>query len=44
MPLPRPINEPHPAAPYFFQNLIIAHPPIGIAHIEFAEHVIKRFI
>jgi hypothetical protein len=43
MPLSRPINYPHPAAPDFFQNLIIAYAPFGIAYIEFSEHVIKRF-
>jgi hypothetical protein len=43
MPLSRPINYAHPAAPDFFQNLIIAYAPFGIAYIEFPEHVIKRF-
>jgi hypothetical protein len=37
------MRAPHPAPPYFFQNLIIAYPPIDIAHIEFAEHLIKRW-
>jgi hypothetical protein len=43
MPLPRPINYPHPTAPDFFQNLIISYTPIGVTYIEFPEHVIKRF-
>ena len=44
MPLAGPINDAHPAAPDFFQNLIIAYAPIGVTHIQFAKHVIKRFV
>jgi hypothetical protein len=42
--LSRPINDAHPAAPDLLQNLIIAYSPIGVTPIDFAEHVIKRFI
>src|SRR5262249_38487607 len=44
MPLSRPINDAHPTAPDFLQNLIIPYSPNSIARIELAEHVIKRFI
>ncbi len=30
--------------PDLFENLIIAQPPIGIAHINFSQHVFQRFI
>jgi len=43
MPLPGAINNPHPATPDLFQNLIIAQPPIGIADIDFSKHVLQRF-
>src|SRR5262249_10005878 len=43
MPLSRPINYAHPAAPDFSQNLIIAKKPLRIGQIEFAEHVIQGF-
>jgi len=43
MPLPGPINHAHSAPSDFFQNLIIAHSPVGIAHFDFAEHIIERF-
>jgi hypothetical protein len=39
----RPINDAYAAAPDFFQNLIIAHSPLGITHIEFSKHVLERF-
>ena len=42
MPLSRPINNAHPAASDFFENLIIAQPPIGVVHINFAQQVIQR--
>jgi hypothetical protein len=44
MPLARPINDAHPAAPDFFKDLIIPYAPIGITYIEFPEQVIKRFL
>jgi hypothetical protein len=43
MPLPRPINDAHPATPDFFENLIIAYAPISVTYVEFPEHIIKRF-
>jgi hypothetical protein len=43
MPLPRPINHAHPTAPDFLKDLIIPYAPIGVTHIEFTEHIIKRF-
>src|SRR5882724_4345525 len=43
MPLPGAINNPHPATPDLFENLIIAQSPIGIAHVDFSEHVLQRF-
>ncbi len=30
--------------PDLIENLIIAQPPIGIAHIDLREHVFERFI
>ena len=43
-PMSRPINDAYAAAPDFFQNLIIAYSPIGVLHMEFAKHVLKRFL
>src|SRR5207247_1166083 len=43
MPLARAINDTHSTAPDFFQNLIIAQSPVGIAHIDFSKHILKRF-
>ena len=39
----RPINHADPTAPDFFQNLIIAYSPLGVLHVEFSEHILKRF-
>src|ERR671918_2712055 len=44
MPLPGTINDAHSAASDFFQDLIFAQPPIGVAHFNFTEHVLERFI
>jgi hypothetical protein len=44
VPLPRPINDAHSAAPDFFQNVIIPYSPIGVAYVELAKHVIKGFL
>src|SRR5581483_3557199 len=43
MPLPGAINDSHPAMPDLFENLIITQPPIGIADIDFSQHVFQRF-
>jgi len=42
VPLPRAINHAHPATPDLFQNLIIAQPPVSVAHVNFTEHMLKR--
>ena len=42
VPLPRAINNAHPATPDFFQNLIIAQSPIGILHGNFTEYILER--
>ena len=44
MPLAGTINNPHAAMPDLVENLIIADPPIGIAHIDLSEHIFQRFI
>src|SRR6267143_3259419 len=44
MPLPRSIDNPHPATPDFFQNLVITEPPIGVAHLDFIEDALERFV
>jgi hypothetical protein len=38
----RPINDAYAAVPDFFENLITAYSPIGVSHIDFSEHVLKR--
>src|SRR5438046_9048137 len=43
VPLPRAINHAHPAAPDLFQNLIIAQPPVGVAHVDFTKYILQRF-
>jgi hypothetical protein len=43
VPLPRAINNAHPATPDFFQNLIITQPPIGVAQVDFTERILERF-
>src|SRR5438067_11092325 len=42
MPLARPMNYSHSAAPDFFQNLIIAYQPIRVRSGNSAEQVIQR--
>ena len=42
MPLPRAINHAHPATADLFQNLIIAQPPVGVAYVNFTEHILER--
>ena len=44
MAFPGAINNPDPATPDLFDNLIITQPPIGIAHVDFSEHVLERFL
>ena len=44
MPLAGTINNSHPTMRDLVENLIIAEPPIGIAHIDLREHVFQRFI
>src|SRR5882757_5266366 len=44
MPLSRPINNAHPAASDFFQNLIIAQQPICVETVDLAEQVIQRWL
>ena len=41
MSLARAINDAHPPASDFFQNLIITDAPIGIAHVDFAEQPLE---
>ena len=43
VPLTRAINNAHPAAADLFEDLIVAKSPIGITHIDLAEHVFERF-
>src|SRR5205814_1744845 len=38
----RAINDAHPAASDFLQDLIIANPPIGIAHVDVIENLFER--
>ena len=40
----RTINDAYAAAPDFFKDLIIAYSPLGVPYIEFAKHVLKRFL
>jgi hypothetical protein len=40
----RPINDAYTAASDLFKDLIIADSPLGIPHIKFAKHVLKRFL
>src|SRR5438094_1848493 len=42
MTLARAINDAHPAASDFLQDLIIANPPIGIAHVDVIENLFER--
>jgi hypothetical protein len=44
MPLAGTINNSHPTTPDLVENLIITEAPIGIAHIDFSERVVQRFI
>jgi hypothetical protein len=39
----RPIDNAYAASPNFFENLVIGYSPLGVLHIEFAEHLRKRF-
>ena len=38
-----PDNHAHPTATDFLKDLIIPYAPIGVTHLEFTEHIIKRF-
>ena len=44
MPLARAIDHAHAAASDFFQDLIIADAPIGVANIDFVEDHLERFL
>src|SRR6266480_5335490 len=44
MPLSSSINNAHPAASDFFQNLIIAQQPICVVIMDLAEQVIQRWL
>jgi hypothetical protein len=41
--LPCAIDDAHSAPPNFLEDLIIAEPPLGVADIDFGEHLIQRF-
>src|SRR5215211_934814 len=41
MPLPRAINNSHPAASDFFQNLVIAQQPISVVTTNLAKQLIQ---
>src|ERR1700756_4842395 len=41
MSFPRAINDAHPSAPDFFQDLIVADAPIAIVHIDLVEYRLK---
>src|SRR6202008_1647554 len=41
MTLARAIDDAHSTAPDFFQDLIVANPPIGIAHVDYMENLLK---
>jgi hypothetical protein len=43
MPLTRPINYSHSAAPDFFQDLVIAYPPLGVADFIPLQAFFERF-
>ena len=42
-PVSRPINDAYATASDFFENLVITYSPLGVPHIEFSKHVLKRF-
>src|SRR5207247_6304338 len=44
MPLSGPINDAHPAASDFFQNLIFAQVPIRVGSVNFTQQVIERLL
>jgi hypothetical protein len=43
MPLACPVNNTHPAAPDFLQDLIVPYAPIGVTYLKFPEHIVQRF-
>jgi hypothetical protein len=43
MPLSRAINHSHATASDFFQNLIIANPPVPVLHFVFGQDRFERF-
>jgi hypothetical protein len=44
MPLPRAVNNAHPAATDLFENLIVADAPIGVTNIKLSQQVIECFL
>src|ERR1700756_4357151 len=44
MPLSRAIDDTHSTAPNFFQNLVVPEKPIAILTVDFAEHVVERWL